>query len=58
MYKICAYFYTQGLLAWNIIVLENIIVAKLRKKFVPLCKVLMFIVTFTRACHHPCPQPH
>jgi hypothetical protein len=51
MYKICGYFYTLGLLAWNIIVLEKIIVAELLKKFTALYSILMFVVTFTRACH-------
>lgn len=51
MYKICGYFYTLGLLAWNIIVLEKLIVAELLKKFTALYSILMFVVTFTRACH-------
>jgi len=51
MYRIFAYFYTLGLLAWNIILLEKLIVAELLKKFTALYIILMFIVTFTRACH-------
>ena len=48
---ICAYFYTLGLLAWNTIVLEKLIVAELLKKFTALYSILMFIITFPGACH-------
>jgi len=48
--NLCIFLYL-GLLAWNKIVLEKLIVAELLKKFTALYSILIFIVTFTRACH-------